>query len=515
MVCRTLLVLACVLTTNAAWAADMWILGNPAGGWSASNGYKMVQSSETDYWVILHMENGWNFSFTSSLASSPDDWSSMNGGRLCPYENNYEIYNSGYTCAPYGQHTDCSFRMSGETGYYTISINSSSRYMEIHPIRFTVAGSSLDLFGGTNAWDILPANDMEYNSVDKGWYKTYSHVELTEGNIEFKVLKNGSFEPSYPANNYILNIPDDGTYDVSINLDVNNNVSVNLVKLLAHDATNFPDNNFRSYLTTTFPTQTADGYWTPEELAEVTSIDCSGQSIKTLKGIENFTALTTFDCSNNNLTSIDLTSNTALTSTTLGEQTVDFPNNVVKKITCGQNTYFFIWLNNEYNGQDPSFTDIIKGLEGNNGYTFDMDRLTWGEGCEYFEGEAQNANNTTSLRYISDGLDPDLVAGDVLLVSLAPNATVSNPSGTFKYTYAAIATPEPQPSKDNNEMEVIVNWTGSGVPTSIDAIDGSEVKSTRYYNLMGVESATPFQGVNIIVKEYTNGSCELSKVIMR
>ena len=107
------------------------------------------------------------------------------------------------------------------------------------------------------------------------------------------------------------------------------------------------------------------------------------------------------------------------------------------------------------------------------------------------------------------------MAGDVLLVSLAPNATVSNPSGTFKYTYAAIATPEPQPSKDNNEMEVTVNWTGSGVPTSIDAIDGSEVKSTRYYNLMGVESATPFQGVNIIVKEYTNGSCELSKVIMR
>ncbi|MBR5087520.1 MAG: chitobiase/beta-hexosaminidase C-terminal domain-containing protein [Muribaculaceae bacterium] len=41
------------------------------------------------------------------------------------------------------------------------------------------------------------------------------------------------------------------------------------------------------------------------------------------------------------------------------------------------------------------------------------------------------------------------------------------------------------------------------------------LKSTRYYNLMGVESSTPFQGVNIIVKEYTDGSRESSKVIMR
>lgn len=41
------------------------------------------------------------------------------------------------------------------------------------------------------------------------------------------------------------------------------------------------------------------------------------------------------------------------------------------------------------------------------------------------------------------------------------------------------------------------------------------LKATRCYNMMGVESSTPFQGVNIIVKEYTDGSRESSKVIMR
>ncbi len=41
------------------------------------------------------------------------------------------------------------------------------------------------------------------------------------------------------------------------------------------------------------------------------------------------------------------------------------------------------------------------------------------------------------------------------------------------------------------------------------------LKCTRYYNMMGVESSTPFQGVNIIIKEYTDGSRESSKIMMR
>ena len=55
--------------------------------------------------------------------------------------------------------------------------------------------------------------------------------------------------------------------------------------------------------------------------------------------------------------------------------------------------------------------------------------------------------------------------------------------------------------------------------TAIETIGSDKVartlKGTRYYNLMGVESSSPFQGVNIIVKEYTDGSRESSKVIMR
>ena len=54
--------------------------------------------------------------------------------------------------------------------------------------------------------------------------------------------------------------------------------------------------------------------------------------------------------------------------------------------------------------------------------------------------------------------------------------------------------------------------------TAIETIDSNtarELRATRYYNMMGVESATPFEGVNIIVKEYSDGSRESSKAIMR
>ena len=227
---RTLLTLTCILTTTSpAWAANMWILGDPAGGWAANNGYIMNQSTDTEFWVIVYMENGWQFSFSSSLASSADDWSSMNGGRLCPYSN-YEISDGDYTCSPYGQNTGNSFKMNGTSGYYTISINSQSRRMEIHPISYTIAG--VESFFGSD-WDVTDTdNDMDYNSTTKGWYKTYSNVNIEAGQeIKFKIAKNHSWENAYPQQDYVLNITEAGNYDITINLDENNTVTATATKI--------------------------------------------------------------------------------------------------------------------------------------------------------------------------------------------------------------------------------------------------------------------------------------------
>ena len=54
------------------------------------------------------------------------------------------------------------------------------------------------------------------------------------------------------------------------------------------------------------------------------------------------------------------------------------------------------------------------------------------------------------------------------------------------------------------------------VNTGINGIDtDAQVVNTRYYNTLGVESAQPFHGVNIVVKELSNGTKTTTKQIMR
>ena len=50
-------------------------------------------------------------------------------------------------------------------------------------------------------------------------------------------------------------------------------------------------------------------------------------------------------------------------------------------------------------------------------------------------------------------------------------------------------------------------------PTGIENLSMENVKSVRYYNAAGVESATPFKGVNIVVREMTDGSKSVIKVV--
>ena len=53
-----------------------------------------------------------------------------------------------------------------------------------------------------------------------------------------------------------------------------------------------------------------------------------------------------------------------------------------------------------------------------------------------------------------------------------------------------------------------------GHPTAVREVNtGKQVLSIRYYNVMGVEASQPFDGVNIIVTRYTDGSSSAIKVI--
>lgn len=77
------------------------------------------------------------------------------------------------------------------------------------------------------------------------------------------------------------------------------------------DQNNFPDDNFRNYLLG--QSYGKDEILTREEIKEITSINICSSNIKSLKGIEYLTALNSLDCSDNQLTTLDISGCVALT----------------------------------------------------------------------------------------------------------------------------------------------------------------------------------------------------------
>ena len=88
----------------------------------------------------------------------------------------------------------------------------------VHADTYTVAGSEPLIFGDT--WNPENASaDMTHNGDVWVFAK---NVTLSSGSVEFKVCQNHDWSPSYPSNNYVLDIPADGTYWVIITFDGTN-----------------------------------------------------------------------------------------------------------------------------------------------------------------------------------------------------------------------------------------------------------------------------------------------------
>lgn len=77
---------------------------------------------------------------------------------------------------------------------------------------------------------------------------------------------------------------------------------------------NFPDEIFRGFVQQ-FDTD-GNGSLNDDEIEAVTSISCANIGITSMKGVEYFTALRELDCTDNWLSTLDVSKNTALTSLT-------------------------------------------------------------------------------------------------------------------------------------------------------------------------------------------------------
>ncbi len=102
----------------------------------------------------------------------------------------------------------------------------------------------------------------------------------------------------------------------------------------------FPDENFRSYVLSNFD-KDKDGVISGKEALNVTRVSCGFKSIKSLEGIQYFKNLNDLSCYYNQLTSLDLSNNTALTNLECYSNqltSLDLSNNtVLTNLKCSSN----------------------------------------------------------------------------------------------------------------------------------------------------------------------------------
>ena len=105
-------------------------------------------------------------------------------------------------------------------------------------------------------------------------------------------------------------------------------------------------------------------------------------------------------------------------------------------------------------------------------------------------------------------------------LSLNQNPNIALHDGmddNFAYNFSAII--RVNSSKAGNDFMVYpLDLSAATDPaTAIESVvaGNGEVKSVKFYNVAGIESATPFQGVNIVVTEYTDGSRTTTKMLKK
>ena len=141
-----------------------------------------------------------------------------------------------------------------------------------------------------------------------------------------------------------IETPSGGSFNSSSKTVVNSSgsaASTVVFKMMrvAVNSTNFPDANFRNWLLK--QSYGEDGYLTFAEIAAVTEINVKLKDISSLEGIEYFQALEELDCRTNDLTTLDVSKNTALKRLDcLGNDltTLDLSKNTaLKELDCRQN----------------------------------------------------------------------------------------------------------------------------------------------------------------------------------
>ena len=195
--------------------------------------------------------------------------------------------------------------------------------------------------------------------------------------------------------------------------------------------TTFPDNNFRSWVLAQSYGQ--DGVLTDEEIAGVTRMDLTTKKISNLKGIEFFTELTWLNCTNNQLTEIDLSKCTKLEHfdcnwTQLTELNLS-KNIALTELTCSYNKLHSLDISknkalidlrcggNQLTTLDVSNNSALEVLFCNENQLTELDlsmnsaiKRVWCSDNELTKLEVHNLKNLESLKCIQNRLEKIIVS---------------------------------------------------------------------------------------------------------
>ncbi|MBR0024920.1 MAG: choice-of-anchor D domain-containing protein [Muribaculaceae bacterium] len=148
------------------------------------------------------------------------------------------------------------------------------------------------------------------------------------------------------------------------------------------------------------------------------------------------------------------------------------------------NTYWFGAIDSDY---DAPFSSYVSKY--------------WGDRVKSFKLSANKTYNITvsDFHKKSDNYNGDNTAGSVAITEASAKAPMLRDTNDGKYYITEV------------EVDGELN---SSIPTSIfGVVTVKEVARVMYYNLSGIESDAPFQGVNIEVTTYTDGSRTSRKIM--
>ena len=173
---------------------------------------------------------------------------------------------------------------------------------------------------------------------------------------------------------------------------------------------------------------------------------------------------------------------------------------------AGETRTIDVQLNNtEHNYSALQFELVLpEGLS-----LVDVKGIDRGAAHDFYMKSSEVEENVYSI--MGAALDMSVFAGsqgNVLRLTVEASSDFSNQGAELTLTNVVLVTAKSEPFYANDAMTTIKDVSGIE-----DVIAGKEIASIRYINVAGMESEVPFDGMNIVVTTYTDGSMTTVKVI--